>query len=64
MCIRDRNYYVGRTQFDSPDVDNEVLISCNENYLKVGSFVNVKIIDASDFDLYAIVSNFSDESVN
>ena len=58
------NYYVGRTQFDSPDVDNEVLISCNENYLKVGSFVNVKITDASDFDLYAIVSNFSDESVN
>ena len=58
------NYYVGRTQFDSPDVDNEVLISCNENYLKVGSFVNVKITDASDFDLYAVVTNDSNESVN
>lgn len=58
------NYYIGRTQFDSPDVDNEVLISCNENYLKVGSFVNVKITDASDFDLYAVVTNDSYESVN
>ena len=58
------NYYVGRTQFDSPDVDNEVLISCNENYLKVGSFVNVKITDASDFDLYAVVTNDSNEFVN
>ncbi len=58
------NYYVGRTQFDSPDVDNEVLISCNENYLKVGSFVNVKITDASDFDLYAVVTNNSNEFVN
>ena len=58
------NYYIGRTQFDSPDVDNEVLISCNENYLKVGSFVNVKITDASDFDLYAVVTNDSNESIN
>ena len=58
------NYYVGRTQFDSPDVDNEVLISCKENYLKVGSFVNVKITDASDFDLYADISNYSNESIN
>ena len=58
------NYYVGRTQFDSPDVDNEVLISCKENYLKVGSFVNVKITDASDFDLYAVVYNYSNKFVN
>ena len=49
------NYYIGRTQFDSPDVDNEVLIDAKSNFLKVGEFVNVKIIDASDFDLYAEV---------
>ena len=50
------NYYVGRTQYDSPDVDNEVLIQADTNFLRVGEFVNVKIIDASDFDLYAEVS--------
>ena len=49
------NYYIGRTQFDSPDVDNEVLIDAKSNFLKVGEFVNAKIIDASDFDLYAEV---------
>tara|TARA_X000000368_G_scaffold417910_1_gene415731 strand:- start:3203 stop:4507 length:1305 start_codon:yes stop_codon:yes gene_type:complete len=49
------NYYLGRTEFDSPDVDNEVLIDARTNYLKVGEFVKAKIIDASDFDLYAEV---------
>ncbi len=50
------SYYVGRTQYDSPDVDNEVLISADSSFLRVGEFVNVKIIDASDFDLYAEVN--------
>ena len=50
------NYYVGRTQYDSPDVDNEVLIQAGTNFLRVGEFVDVKIIEASDFDLYAEVS--------
>ena len=49
-------YYVGRTQFDSPDVDNEVLINAKSNFLRVGEYVNAKIIEASDFDLYAEVS--------
>ena len=49
------NYYVGRTQYDSPDVDNEVLIQADKNFLRVGEFVDVKIIEASDFDLYAEV---------
>ena len=49
------NYYVGRTQYDSPDVDNEVLIQADTNFLRVGEFVDVKIIEASDFDLYAEV---------
>lgn len=49
------NYYVARTEFDSPDVDNEVLIDARNLYLKVGDFVSAKIIDASDYDLYAIV---------
>lgn len=54
-CMIDRkegNYFVGRTEFDSPDVDNEVLIDANQFYLKTGEFVDVKITDAADFDLY------------
>ena len=49
------NYYLGRTEFDSPDVDNEVLIDARNTYLKIGEYVNAKIIDASDFDLYGEV---------
>jgi len=49
------NYFVGRTEFDSPDVDNEVLIDARETYLKVGEYIKAKIVDASDFDLYASV---------
>ena len=54
-CIIDRkegNHFVGRTEFDSPDVDNEVLIDATKDYVKIGEFVNVEITDASDFDLY------------
>ncbi len=54
-CIIDRkegNYFVGRTEFDSPDVDNEVLIDANEHYLKQGEFFDIKITEAADFDLY------------
>jgi ribosomal protein S12 methylthiotransferase len=51
---KEGEFFVGRTEFDSPDVDNEVLIKAdNEHYISVGSFVNVKINEASDFDLYA-----------
>lgn len=45
-------YFVGRTEFDSPEVDNEVLIDASKHYATVGSFVNVKIDTAEDFDLY------------
>ncbi|VAW10731.1 Ribosomal protein S12p Asp88 (E. coli) methylthiotransferase [hydrothermal vent metagenome] len=54
-CIIDRkegNYFVGRTEFDSPDVDNEVLIDATTHYLKQGEFTNIEITDAADFDLY------------
>ncbi|HZW63205.1 MAG TPA: 30S ribosomal protein S12 methylthiotransferase RimO [Flavobacteriaceae bacterium] len=52
---KEGNYFVGRTAFDSPDVDNEVLIEASKVYLKTGEFTTVKITDASDFDLYAEV---------
>ncbi|MDO6492653.1 MAG: 30S ribosomal protein S12 methylthiotransferase RimO [Cellulophaga sp.] len=54
-CIIDRkegNYFVGRTEFDSPDVDNEVLIDATKHYLKQGEYANIKITEAADFDLY------------
>jgi ribosomal protein S12 methylthiotransferase len=52
---KEGNYFVGRTQFDSPDVDNEVLINAKKSYIRSGDFVTVKIISAEDFDLYAEV---------
>ena len=52
---KEGNYFVGRTEFDSPDVDNEVLIDATKTYLKTGEFTTVKIIEAEDFDLYAEV---------
>lgn len=48
----DGGYLTGRTEFDSPEVDNEVLIDATQQYATVGSFVNVKIDNAEDFDLY------------
>lgn len=56
-CIIDRkegNYFVGRTEFDSPDVDNEVLVDATEHYVKIGDFTNLKIVEAADFDLYGV----------
>lgn len=54
-CIIDRkegDYFVGRTEFDSPDVDNEVLISAKDHYLKTGEYAMVEINEAHDFDLF------------
>ena len=54
-CIIDRkegNHFVGRTELDSPDVDNEVLIDATQHYLKVGEFAQITIHEATEFDLY------------
>lgn len=51
----DGDYYVGRTEFDSPEVDNEVILSAKDNYLRIGDFVNVTVDRAEDFDLYGSV---------
>lgn len=44
--------FIGRTEFDSPEVDNEVIIDATENYLRLGDFADVKIDSATEFDLY------------
>lgn len=49
---KEGNYFIGRTEFDSPDVDNTVLIPAEDTYLSVGEFVQVKINSAEEFDLY------------
>jgi ribosomal protein S12 methylthiotransferase RimO len=52
----DGDYYVGRTEYDSPEVDTEVLISAKENNLKIGEFYNIEIIDATEFDLFGKIN--------
>ncbi len=50
---KEGDYFIGRTEFDSPDVDNEVLVKATaDTYVRTGDFAQVKIHDASDFDLY------------
>ena len=54
-CIFDRkegNFFIGRTEFDSPDVDNNVIVDATKHYLQVGQFIDIKITEATDFDLY------------
>lgn len=46
------DYYIGRTEFDSPEVDPEVLIERNEEQLIIGNFYQVEIVNSDDFDLY------------
>ncbi|MBK9286064.1 MAG: 30S ribosomal protein S12 methylthiotransferase RimO [Sphingobacteriaceae bacterium] len=50
---KENNYFIGRTEFDSPEVDNEVLVKADDHtYVRIGDFAQVKITDSSDFDLY------------
>ena len=54
-CIFDRKegkYFIGRTEYDSPDVDNNVIVDGSKHYIQIGHFVNVRITEATDFDLY------------
>ena len=52
---KEGDWFVGRTEFDSPDVDNEVLVDAREHYVRIGDFAQVKITEALDFDLYGEV---------
>ena len=53
---KEGDYYIGRTEFDSPEVDPEVLIKYDGRKLKEGNFYNVTIEDADDFDLYGRIA--------
>lgn len=47
--------FIGRTEYDSPEVDNEVVIASTDNYLRVGDFVNIHVTQATEFDLHGRV---------
>ena len=49
----EKDHFIGRTEFDSPEVDNEVLITAKDEYLRIGDFVQVEIESAEEFALYA-----------
>jgi ribosomal protein S12 methylthiotransferase len=48
---KENNYYIGRTEYDSPEVDNEVILDASKNYLRLGDFAKIRINDALPFDL-------------
>lgn len=52
---KEGNHFIGRTEFDSPEVDNEVLVDAKSNYVRLGDFAQVKITDAEEFDLFGEV---------
>jgi len=56
---KEGNYFIGRTEYDSPDVDNEVLLPAQQ-YVRLGDFAQVRITEAEEFDLYGSLVNGSD----
>ena len=53
---KEGEYFIGRTEFDSPDVDNEVLVKASDVYVRMGDFTQVKIIHADHYDLYGVIT--------
>ena len=52
---KEGDYFIGRTEFDSPDVDNEVIVNAKDYYVRLGDFANIKIIKSDHYDLYGEV---------
>lgn len=52
---KEEGQFVGRTQFDSPEVDNEVMVDAKTNYVRIGDFADVHITEATDFDLIGTI---------
>jgi len=52
---KEGEFFVGRTEFDSPEVDNEVLVKAANNYVRIGDFAQVHITEASEYDLFGEV---------
>ena len=54
---KEGGYYVGRTEADSPEVDNVVLVDARNQYVRIGDFAKITITDATEYDLFGIVVN-------
>lgn len=52
---KEGGYFIGRTEADSPEVDNEVLVNAKQDYVRIGDFAQVKITDSEEFDLFGEV---------
>ncbi len=52
---KEGGYFIGRTESDSPEVDNEVLVDASTHYVRPGNFANIRITSAAEFDLYGEV---------
>jgi ribosomal protein S12 methylthiotransferase len=59
---KEGEYFVGRTEGDSPEVDNEVLVHAGTSFVRIGDFADVKITSAAEFDLYGEAVNLPDHS--
>ena len=53
---KEGEYFIGRSEFDSPDVDNEVLVKASDVYVRMGDFAKVKITHADHYDLYGVIT--------
>ena len=53
---KEGDYFIGRTEYDSPEVDNEVLINGTDQYLRIGDFANIEITGAEDYDLHGRIA--------
>jgi ribosomal protein S12 methylthiotransferase len=49
---KEGEYYVGRTEYDSPEVDNEVLVPARDTFIRIGDFAMIEVTDAGDYDLF------------
>jgi ribosomal protein S12 methylthiotransferase len=54
---KEGDYFVGRTEFDSTEVDNEVLVDAAANFVRVGDFANIEITSAEDYDLFGVIAD-------
>jgi len=54
---KEGDYFIGRTQYDSPEVDNEVLVPASSNYVRIGDFATIEITNAEAFDLFGLLKS-------
>ena len=54
---KEGDHFYGRTEFDSPEVDNEVIVDARQGYARIGDFSQVRIVEATEYDLYGIFEN-------